>query len=73
MVVISGTKENGALTALGIMATDDFTITLPLYGINTTGFSVHGERDGNVMTSELACLRAISGKFWFVRKHFGST
>ena len=67
MVAISGQLKNGALTALGIMATDDSTITLPLYGVNTTGFLVHTKRDGNVMTSKLACRLAISGKSLFVR------
>ena len=67
MVVISGQLKNGALKTLAIMATDDSTITLPLYLVNTTGFLVHSKIDGNVMTSELACRLAISGKSLFVR------
>ena len=67
MVVISGQLKNGALNTLEIMATDDSTITLSLYGVHTTGFLVHWERDLNVMTTKLACRLAISGKSLFVR------
>ena len=60
---------NGAKIVWTLMASKDFTITLPLYKPHTTGSLEYIIQDGNAMIRQLECLLVISGKSSFVRNH----
>ena len=54
---------------LKLMASKDFTITLPLQRPHTTGSLEHIVQDGNAMIWKLECHPVIFGKSLFVRNH----